>query len=104
MPASSESRDRVHALRIQLSREGLTGFIIPHSDEFQNEYLPACAERLAWLTGFSGSAGTAVVYKIVLRFLSMVGMYFRFAIKLIWMSLPHNTFQRYLSRNGCYLS
>ena len=61
MPASSESKDRVHALRIKLSREGLTGFIIPHSDEFQNEYLPACAERLAWLTGFSGSAGTAVV-------------------------------------------
>ena len=61
MLASSESRNRVHALRIKLSREGLTGFIIPHSDEFQNEYLPACAERLAWLTGFSGSAGTAVV-------------------------------------------
>ena len=57
----SESKRRVHALRAQLSREGLTGFIIPHTDEFQNEYLPACAERLAWLTGFTGSAGTAVV-------------------------------------------
>ena len=34
---------------------------MPHADEYQNEYLPACAERLAWLTGFTGSAGTAVV-------------------------------------------
>ena len=57
----SKSKHRVHALRAQLSREGLTGFIIPHTDEFQNEYLPVCAERLAWLTGFTGSAGTAVV-------------------------------------------
>ena len=40
---------------------GLSGCIIPHADEYQNEYLPACAERLSWLTGFTGSAGTAVV-------------------------------------------
>ena len=40
---------------------GLSGFIVPHADEYQNEYVPACAERLAWLTGFTGSAGTAVV-------------------------------------------
>ena len=39
----------------------MSGFIVPHADEYQNEYLPACAERLAWLTGFTGSAGTAVV-------------------------------------------
>lgn len=51
------------ALREILSRQGLTGLIIPHSDEYQNEYLPPCAERLAWLTGFTGSAGTAVVLK-----------------------------------------
>ena len=48
-------------LRLELSRQDITGFIVPHADEYQNEYLPACAERLAWLTGFTGSAGTAVV-------------------------------------------
>ena len=52
---------RVRHLRSHLAHEGLSGFVIPHSDEYQNEYLPACAERLAWLTGFTGSAGTAVV-------------------------------------------
>ena len=48
-------------LRLELQRLELTGFIVPHADEYQNEYLPACAERLAWLTGFTGSGGTAVV-------------------------------------------
>lgn len=53
--------ERIRALRGQLARRGLSGFIVPHADEYQNEYVPACAERLAWLTGFTGSAGTAVV-------------------------------------------
>ena len=53
--------ERIHAFRAELVRKGLSGFIVPHADEYQNEYLPACAERLAWLTGFTGSAGTAVV-------------------------------------------
>ena len=48
-------------LRAQLERQGLNGFIIPHDDEYQNEYIPAFAERLMWATGFSGSAGAAVV-------------------------------------------
>ncbi len=48
-------------LRAELSARGLGGFIVPHADEHQNEYLPACAERLAWLTGFTGSAGLALV-------------------------------------------
>src|SRR5215470_13124275 len=52
---------RVAALRAELRRRGLDGFIVPHADRYQNEYLPACEERLAWLTGFSGSAGVAVV-------------------------------------------
>ena len=51
----------LEALRLELQRLELTGFIIPHADEYQNEYLPACAERLAWLTGFTGSAGTAII-------------------------------------------
>ncbi len=48
-------------VRSELKRRGLDGFIVPHEDEFQNEYLPASNERLAWLTGFTGSAGAAVV-------------------------------------------
>jgi Xaa-Pro aminopeptidase len=52
---------RVAALRTELARRGLTGFIIPRSDRHQNEYVPASEERLAWLTGFTGSAGTAIV-------------------------------------------
>ena len=51
----------LEALRQELQRLDLTGFIIPHADEYQNEYVPASAERLAWLTGFTGSAGTAIV-------------------------------------------
>ncbi len=51
----------LEALRLELQRLELTGFIVPHADEYQNEYVPACAERLAWLTGFTGSAGTAIV-------------------------------------------
>ena len=52
---------RVAALRTELARRGLTGFIIPRSDRHQNEYVPASEERLAWLTGFTGSAGAAIV-------------------------------------------
>jgi Xaa-Pro aminopeptidase len=54
-------RERLKSLRSELARQGLDGFIVPHSDAFQNEYLPPSAERLAWLTGFTGSAGVAVV-------------------------------------------
>lgn len=53
--------DRLVALRDRLARAGLAGFVVPHADEYQGEYIPACAERLAWLTGFTGSAGAAVV-------------------------------------------
>ena len=52
---------RLAALRAELRRRGLTGFIVPRADCHQNEYVPAGEERLAWLTGFSGSAGTAAV-------------------------------------------
>lgn len=52
---------RVDELRRALESRGLDGFIVPRTDEHQNEYIPACAERLAWLTGFTGSAGIAVV-------------------------------------------
>ena len=48
-------------IRAEMARRGLDGFVIPHEDEHQNEYLPDANERLAWATGFTGSAGAAVV-------------------------------------------
>jgi Xaa-Pro aminopeptidase len=55
------SAPRVAALRAELAKRGLDGFIVPRADRFQNEYVPPSDERLAWLTGFSGSAGIAIV-------------------------------------------
>ena len=52
---------RLSALRDELARQKLHGFIVPRADEHLGEYVPASAERLAWLTGFTGSAGLAVV-------------------------------------------
>jgi Xaa-Pro aminopeptidase len=60
-PEGTASAPRVKALRTELARRGLTGFIVPRADRHQNEYVPAADERLAWLTGFTGSAGAAVV-------------------------------------------
>ena len=57
----AESAARVAALRAELKRRGLDGFVVPRADRQQNEYLPASEERLAWLTGFTGSAGAAAV-------------------------------------------
>src|ERR1700683_574753 len=57
----AETETRMAALRAQLELRGLDGFIVPRADRFQNEYVPPCAERLAWLTGFTGSAGLAIV-------------------------------------------
>jgi len=53
--------DRLAALRAELARRELDGFIIPLADEHQGEYVPKRARRLAWLTGFTGSAGLAIV-------------------------------------------
>jgi Xaa-Pro aminopeptidase len=52
---------RLKALRRELARRGLDGFIVPRADEHQGESVPSRADRLRWLTGFSGSAGVAVV-------------------------------------------
>lgn len=57
----SVSAARLAAVRSELARLGVGGFIVPRPDEHLGEYVPACAERLAWLTGFTGSAGLAVV-------------------------------------------
>ena len=53
--------ERLAALRAELKAHNLDGFLIPRSDEHQGEYVAAHAERLAWLTGFTGSAGIAIV-------------------------------------------
>ena len=59
LPAASG--ERVKALQRELKSRRLKGFLVPHSDEHQDEFLAPPAERLAWLTGFTGSAGVAVV-------------------------------------------
>jgi Xaa-Pro aminopeptidase len=55
-------RKHLPRLRKALKAAGLDGFIVPHEDEWQNEYVPAAYDRLAWATGFTGSAGAAVVF------------------------------------------
>ena len=54
---------RLSAVREELGRRKLSGFVIPRADQQQNEYVPPSEERLAWLTGFTGSAGFAAVLK-----------------------------------------
>ena len=60
-PSHREGAHRIAALRAAMREAGLDGFVVPRADEHQSEYVPANAERLAWLTGFTGSAGTAVI-------------------------------------------
>ena len=62
-PVSDRSFARKHLplLRAEIKKQNLDGFVIPHDDEYQNEYIPEYAERLMWPTGFSGSAGAAIV-------------------------------------------
>ena len=57
----SSYADRLAALRQQLKEDRLDGFVVPLTDEHMSEYVGSYARRLAWLTGFQGSAGTAVV-------------------------------------------
>ena len=56
-----QQEDRLAALRAELARRDLDGFVVPLSDEHQGEYIARRSQRLAWLTGFTGSAGMAVV-------------------------------------------
>lgn len=53
----------VPLIRQAMQAQGLDGFLVPHEDEHQNEYLPEANDRLAWATGFTGSAGAAVILK-----------------------------------------
>ena len=57
----TQGASRIAALRAELKRRELDGFVVPRADRHQGEYVPSSEERLAWLTGFSGSAGLAVV-------------------------------------------
>src|SRR5260221_10971000 len=60
-PQPAETGPRVQALRVELAKRGFSGLILPRADRHQNESVPPSEERLAWLTGFTGSAGTTVV-------------------------------------------
>ncbi len=51
----------VPLIRAVMKTQGLDGFVVPHEDEHQNEYLPAANDRLGWMSGFTGSAGAAVI-------------------------------------------
>ena len=53
----------VPLIRQAMAEQALDGFLVPHEDEHQNEYLPQANDRLAWATGFTGSAGAAVILK-----------------------------------------
>ncbi|WP_455465597.1 aminopeptidase P family protein [Bartonella sp. B39] len=55
--------ERITFLRKELDRLGLDGFLVPRADEHQGEYVPPHAQRLSWLTGFTGSAGIALILK-----------------------------------------
>ncbi|MCA8902025.1 MAG: aminopeptidase P family protein [Hyphomonas sp.] len=57
-----DGRAHLPLLRKQLAAMGLDGFYVPHEDEYQNEYLPDANERLAWVSGFTGSFGSAFVF------------------------------------------
>ncbi len=59
--APAATRPRLVALRQELARRNLDGFIVPRADRHQGEYVPPSEERLSWLTGFTGSAGLAIV-------------------------------------------
>lgn len=61
LQASPAPVARLADLRAELKRRGLDGFVVPRADEHQGEYVPRRSQRLGWLTGFSGSAGLAIV-------------------------------------------
>ncbi|GHD10885.1 aminopeptidase P family protein [Tianweitania populi] len=61
----SQGRERVAKLRRLMEETGVDGFLVPRADEHQGEYVPPRAERLQWLTGFTGSAGIALILKSI---------------------------------------
>jgi Xaa-Pro aminopeptidase len=61
LSSPDQAADRVARLRVCFSDWGVNAVAVPRSDEYLGEYVPACAERLAWLTGYTGSAGSVLV-------------------------------------------
>ena len=61
LASPAQGTERIPLLRAELKRRGLDGFVVPRADEHQSEYVPPSADRLTWLTGFTGSAGIAVI-------------------------------------------
>ena len=59
----AQMNDRLAALRAGMAAAGVDGFLVPRSDEHLGEYVPASGERLRWISGFSGSAGLALVLR-----------------------------------------
>ncbi|HEY8190638.1 MAG TPA: aminopeptidase P family N-terminal domain-containing protein, partial [Micavibrio sp.] len=57
------SKEKLAALRAEMTQRGLDGYLVPHTDEFQCEYTPESSNRLEWLTAFTGSSGEAVILK-----------------------------------------
>src|ERR1700759_5766612 len=60
-PIPMTAAARLAALRAAMAAAGVDAYLVPRADEHQAEYVPAFAERLQWLTGFTGSAGAAAV-------------------------------------------
>src|SRR3954454_13036526 len=57
----NNTAERLRAVRAEMQRQNVQAFIVPRADEHLGEYVPPSAERLTWLTGFTGSAGLTVV-------------------------------------------
>src|SRR5262245_30004864 len=55
------TKQRLVDFRAELARRGLDGFVLPRGDEHQGEYVSPRNERLAWMTGFTGSAGATII-------------------------------------------
>ncbi|MBI1394097.1 MAG: M24 family metallopeptidase [Alphaproteobacteria bacterium] len=64
-PVADKCFARLHlpAVRERMAAAGIDAMVVPHDDEYQNEYIPAYAERLLWVSGFSGSAGSAIILR-----------------------------------------
>ena len=61
--SKAQIKSRVEALRAEMAKHNVDGFYIPRADQFQNEYVPPCNNRLEYITNFAGSAGSAFVLK-----------------------------------------
>lgn len=61
--SADKGRERTEALRARFDDLGIDGFLVPRADRYQGEYVPQSDARLAWITGFTGSAGIALILR-----------------------------------------